>query len=59
MSNHAMAELVLNSIRDGVIIVDKNGVIRLINPAGVANQGAAAREWCGGVGLLIGLEVGR
>ena len=50
MSNHAMAELVLNSIRDGVIIVDKNGVIRLINPAGVAKTG------CSGASSAVGLD---
>ena len=51
-------QVVLNSIRDGVIIVDKNGVIRLINPAGVAKLVAAARVVRWGW-ITIGLEVGR
>lgn len=51
-ANHAMlAELVLNTIADGVIIVDANNAIQLINPAAVMMTG------CKSAGDAIGLDL--
>lgn len=39
-TDHArLAELVLNSIDDGVVIIDQNGLVKLINPAGARMTG--------------------
>lgn len=47
-----LAEMALNNIHDGVIITDKNGVMRFINPAGVV------MTECGSPNDAIGLDYG-
>ena len=39
-----LAELALKTIQDGVLIVDKNGIIKFINPAAVKMTGAEKAE---------------
>lgn len=39
-----MAELALKSIQDGVIIINKDGLIKFINPAGIAMTGVEKAE---------------
>ncbi len=48
----ALAEIALKSIHDGVIMTDKNGVIRFINPAAVRMTD------CGNPNNAIGLDYG-
>ena len=39
-TDHALlAELVLNSIDDGVVIIDQNGLVKLVNPAAARMTG--------------------
>ncbi|MBR2855676.1 PAS domain-containing protein [Candidatus Saccharibacteria bacterium] len=56
-SNSALAEIALNSIHDGVIITDKNGIIKYINPAAAQMTGSSASHSVGlDYGLVIKLE---
>ena len=54
----AMAEMALKSIHDGVIITDKNGVIRFINPAAATMTGYSSPDQAVGLdyGLVIKLQ---
>ena len=53
----ALAELALNSIHDGVVITDKNGVIRFINPAAAKMINISEHHATGlDYGLVIKLE---
>lgn len=47
-----LAEMALNSIHDGVIMTDKNGVVQFINPA------AVTMTECGGANNAMGLDYG-
>lgn len=57
-SQTGLAELALKNIHDGVIITDKAGVVRFINPAAVtmAECGSSDRAIGLDYGLLFGLE---
>ena len=46
----ALAKLALNTIHDGVVIVNKDGVIRFINPAAVDMRG------CGTASNAVNLD---
>ena len=48
----AMSEMVLKAIHDGVVITDKAGTIKFINPA------AATMTGYGSAGKAIGLDYG-
>ena len=48
----ALAEKVLNSINEGVIITDATGVIQLINPAGILMTGCETAENATGLNVL-------
>ncbi|MBR2658684.1 PAS domain-containing sensor histidine kinase [Candidatus Saccharibacteria bacterium] len=50
--NAPLAVMALNSIHDGVIITDKNGIIKFINPA------AVSMTECGMAANAIGLDYG-
>lgn len=51
-TDHALlAEMVLNTITDGVLIVDNTGTVRMINPAAILMTG------CGAVENAVGLDV--
>ena len=56
--NSLKSELALNSIHDGVIIADKNGVVQFINPAAVIMTGVNSAHAAVGLdyGLVIKLE---
>ncbi|MBO7720598.1 PAS domain-containing protein [Candidatus Saccharibacteria bacterium] len=55
-----LAELVLNSINDGVVIIDQNGLVKLLNPAAARMTGNA--DYSDALGLsylsLMKLETG-
>lgn len=51
-SSVALAEKVLNSINEGVIITDAGGVIQLINPAGILMTGCETAENATGLSFL-------
>lgn len=57
-SNYQLAEMALMNIRDGVIITDKAGVVRFINPAAVSMTDCGAAESAIGLdyGLLLKLQ---
>ncbi|MBR0431746.1 PAS domain-containing protein [Candidatus Saccharibacteria bacterium] len=57
MSNSAMAELALNVIQDGVIIVDRNGIVRLCNPAAAALAGISNPKNAVGLDYLTVLKL--
>ena len=53
----ALAELALNSIHDGVVITDRNGVIKFINPAAAKMINTSVHHATGlDYGLVIKLE---
>ena len=57
-SQGLLAMTALNAIADGVVITDRSGVIKFINPAAVVmtNCGSAANIWGLDYGLLLKLE---
>ncbi len=54
-NNSAMSDLVLKSLHDGVVIIDKNSIIKFINPAAVLMTGASSAN--NAVGLDFTLVV--
>ena len=48
-----LAQLALNTIRDGVIIVDPNGVIQFMNPAAVEITGCDKADNAVGLDFLL------
>lgn len=52
-----LAEMVLNSINDGVVIIDQNGLIKLINPAAARMTGNASTKDLIGVSYLTVLKL--
>ncbi len=57
-NNSAMSDLVLKSLHDGVVIIDKNGAVKFINPAAVLMTGTSSASNAVGLdyGLVIKLE---
>lgn len=49
-NNSLLAELALNTIDDGVVITDRNGIVQYVNPA------AASMTDCGGVEVALGMN---
>ncbi len=56
--DNKLAEVALNTIHDGIIIIDKNGVIKFINPAAIRMTDCQSDKQALGLdyGLIIRLE---